>query len=113
MMILDEPTTGLDYRECMQMMELITSLNGQGTTVLMVSHDMEVVLDFAKRVLVLSDGRLIADGETRETLARQPLLATASVLPPQICALALRLGTGFEGIFTVEEMLPAIEERCR
>lgn len=112
-LILDEPTTGLDYRECMQIMGLMRELNEQGTTILMVSHDMELVMDFARRVLVVSEGELVGDGVTREILANESLLKSASVLPPQIPALALRLGNGFEGIFTVEEMFMAIEKRCR
>lgn len=58
-LILDEPTTGLDYRECMAMMARVRSLNAAGTTVVMVCHDMELVLDFAHRVLVLCEGALL------------------------------------------------------
>ena len=58
-LILDEPTTGLDYRECMAMMARVRSLNAAGTTVVMVCHDMELVLDFAHRVLVLCEGTLL------------------------------------------------------
>lgn len=112
-LILDEPTTGLDYRECVQMMDSIRRLNEEGVTVVMVSHDMEVVLDYAKRVLVLHDGRLIGDGSTRKIMDDEPLLRSASVLPPQIPALALKLGPGFEHLFTVEELCAAIERRCR
>lgn len=112
-LILDEPTTGLDYRECIQMMDGIRALNEQGVTIIMVSHDMEIVLDYAKRVLVIHDGRLIGDGATREIMDDENLLRPASVLPPQIPALALRLGQGFEHIFTVDEICAAIERRCR
>lgn len=61
-LILDEPTTGLDYRECMHIMDRIKKLNGAGTTVVMVSHDMELVFDFADRVIAMGGGRLVADG---------------------------------------------------
>lgn len=60
-LILDEPTTGLDHRECMQMMECIREMNKKGVTVVMVCHDMEVVKNFASRILVISGGELIAD----------------------------------------------------
>ena len=112
-LILDEPTTGLDYRECMQIMGLIRKLNEEGMTIIMVSHDMELVLNFARRVIVVRDGRLAGDGLARELLADRELLASASVLPPQIADLALRLGEGFENVFTVEEMCHAIGERRR
>ena len=49
LLLLDEPTTGFDYSECMEMMAHIKRMNEAGTTVIMVCHDMEVVLDFADR----------------------------------------------------------------
>jgi len=112
-LVLDEPTTGLDYSECMQIMNIIRQLNEKGITVVMVCHDMEVVLDFARRVLVLSEGRLIADGETREIFRQEEVLRRASILPPQITQLALRLGEGFEQVFTVEEMARNLLARTR
>lgn len=112
-LVLDEPTTGLDYSECMQIMNIIRQLNEKGITVVMVCHDMEVVLDFARRVLVLSEGQLIADGETREIFRQEEVLRRASILPPQITQLALRLGEGFEQVFTVEEMARNLLARTR
>lgn len=112
-LVLDEPTTGLDYGECTQIMSIIRQLNDKGVTVVMVCHDMEVVLDFARRVLVLSEGRLIADGETREIFRQEEVLRQASILPPQIAQLALRLGRGFEQVFTVEDMAQSLVKRAR
>ena len=92
--ILDEPTTGLDYRECEKVMGIVRSLHEQGTTVIMVCHDMEVVADFAQRVIVMADGGVVADGSTFDVL-RQPLvLQRASLMPPQIVDIALRLAKG-------------------
>ncbi|MCE5201128.1 MAG: energy-coupling factor ABC transporter ATP-binding protein [Synergistaceae bacterium] len=113
LLILDEPTTGLDYRECMHIMESVRAINKQGTTVLMVSHDMEVVGDFAEDVMVLNRGQLLAKGPVKEILRDKKLLAQASLLPPQITGLALRLGDGFEEIFTVDEMVSAIEKKAK
>jgi energy-coupling factor transport system ATP-binding protein len=104
LLILDEPTTGLDYRECMTIMGIISRLHREGTTVLMISHDMEVVADFAERALVLSRGRLTGDGPVREIMKNRALLGEASLLPAQIPALALALGPAFEGVFTLEDM---------
>lgn len=110
-LILDEPTTGLDYSECTQIMNTINELNSKGVTVVMVCHDMEVVLDFAERVLVVSHGRLIADGAAREIFRSAEVMQKASVMPPQITQLALRLGRGFEKSDTVPEMASAIEAK--
>ncbi|MDH7500271.1 MAG: ABC transporter ATP-binding protein, partial [candidate division NC10 bacterium] len=64
-LIFDEPTTGLDYRELTAMMELITSLNRRGHTILMITHSMWLVAQYAQRVLVLHQGRLVLDGTPR------------------------------------------------
>ena len=116
LVILDEPTTGLDYKECTAIMDYLTQLNREeGLTVLMVSHDMELVSQYAQRVLVLTGGHLIGDGETNRIMKDQALLGKAHVLPAQIPALALRLDAGkekpcFSDVFTIEEMFDAI---CR
>lgn len=107
-LILDEPTTGLDYRECMAMMARVRSLNAAGTTVVMVCHDMELVLDFAHRVLVLCEGALLLDGETRAVFRNEAVLRQASVLPPQITRLSLRLADCLPPADTAEEMEAAI-----
>jgi energy-coupling factor transport system ATP-binding protein len=112
LLILDEPTTGLDYRECMTIMEIISGLHSGGTTILMISHDMEVVADFAQRALVLSKGRLIGDGPVKQIMKDQALLEQASLLPAQIPALALSLGRGFEQVYTIDEMAAVIGDEC-
>ncbi len=116
LVILDEPTTGLDYKECTAIMEYLTRLNREeGLTILMVSHDMELVSQYAKRVLVLTGGRLIGDGAAGQIMKDRALLGKAHVLPAQIPALALRLDEGkekpqFSDVFTIEEMFDTI---CR
>ena len=109
-LILDEPTTGLDYRECMEVMEKIRQLNENGTTVIMVCHDMEVVLDFAKKIIVMNRGEILGEGPARKVLADDTLLNKARLLPPQIAQVAKLLGPGFEGIFTDDELIARIKE---
>lgn len=113
-LILDEPTTGLDYRECMEVMEKIRVLNEAGTTVVMVCHDMEVVLDFAKTVIVMNRGEILAAGKTRDILGNKELLEKARLLPPQIAQTAMLLNDAelgnFNNVFTVEEMISTIKE---
>ena len=109
-LILDEPTTGLDYRECMEVMEKIRQLNENGTTVIMVCHDMEVVLDFAKKIIVMNRGEILGEGPTRKVLSDDTLLNKARLLPPQIAQVAKLLGPGFEGIFTDDELIARIKE---
>jgi len=113
LLILDEPTTGLDYRECVTIMDIIVNLNSGGTSVFMITHDMEVAADFGKRALVLSNGKLIGDGPVREILKDRALLDQASLLPPQIASLALNitpeLGSRFNDVFSLDEMCAAVE----
>lgn len=104
-LILDEPTTGLDYRECCHIMDQIQAMNRrQQVTVIMVCHDMEIVSDYASRALVMAGGELLADGPVREIFRDRDLMERASILPPQITGLALRLGEGFEQADTPESM---------
>ena len=89
--VLDEPTTGLDFRECAKVMDVIAELNAHGTTVIMVCHDMEVVADYAKRVIAMTAGQVVADGETFAVLRNRDVLARTHLLPPQVVDVALRL----------------------
>ena len=111
-LILDEPTTGLDYAECMQILNIVSELNEKGTTVVMVTHDMELVLDFAKKVLVMTDGHMIAFDEMRKVMKNREVLTEARLLPPQIADLAMRL-EGFDEVFIHEEMLQKLKEKAR
>lgn len=89
--VLDEPTTGLDFRECAKVMDVIAELNARGTTVVMVCHDMEVVADYAKRVIAMTAGQVVADGETFAVLRDRDVLARTHLLPPQMVDVSLRL----------------------
>ena len=116
--VLDEPTTGLDYRECSEVMRIVRELNERGTTVVMVCHDMEVVGDFAHRVIAMTQGRVVADGPTFEVLRNPETLACAHLLPPQITEISMRLAEenpGLQGSAvacanTVAEMERALRE---
>ena len=89
--VLDEPTTGLDFRECVKVLELIRRLHEKGTTVVMVCHDMEVVADFAERVIVMSGGLVVDQGPTFEILRNRRTLEAASLVPPQIVDISMGL----------------------
>ena len=86
--ILDEPTSGLDYRECMTVMETVRDMAERGCAVIMVCHDMEVVSDFAERVVVMANGRILGRGPVREMFSDAALMKAASVTPPQVIELS-------------------------
>jgi len=114
--VLDEPTTGLDFRECVKVMNIIRRLHQSGTTVIMVCHDMEVVADFANRVIVMSDGCVVDQGSTFEVLRNRRTLQAANLVPPQIVDISLGLsmmrpdldGTLIANANTLNEMEAAI-----
>jgi energy-coupling factor transport system ATP-binding protein len=110
-LILDEPTTGLDFRECALIMDAIAEKNRAGATVVMVSHDMEVVLDYAKRAVVMDRGKIVRDGTPAEAFYAGANCA-ARILPPQIIELSLALNRAYGDVTTVEEMADAIEARA-
>ncbi len=113
LLILDEPTTGLDYLECIRIMDYVTMLNQEkGVTVLMVSHDMELVQSYARNVLVLNHGKILGQGPTNEMMKNVEVLKKARVLPAQISELALRFGDQFKDVFTVEDMLAALRNKA-
>ena len=108
-LILDEPTTGLDYLECCQIMDRIRRMNEeQQVTVIMVCHDMEIVLDYARRALVMAEGRLLADGPVPELFRDAALMERASILPPQMIGLGLRLGEKFEKADSAEKIAETV-----
>ena len=118
---LDEPTTGLDYCECVKVMDIIRRIHERGTTVVMVCHDMEVVADYAARCIVMSGGEVVDDAPTFDVLRNRATLERASLVPPQIAELSLELGREMPRLTdgpvgranTVDEMAAAVMEEVR
>jgi len=90
--ILDEPTTGQDAVGISQIGTIIDSFQGAGCTVINVSHDLDFCAEHFDRMVVMSDGIILADGPTPEILLQCELLRQAAVEPPQLVRLALALG---------------------
>lgn len=115
--LLDEPTSELDYRECMTVMETVADMARRGCAVIMVCHDMEVVSDFAERIVVMSDGEILARGQTHALFADESLMRQASVAPPQTIELSTRLAREvspvFAGMSEVSDIVDTTEEMIR
>ncbi len=94
MIILDEPTAGQDYRHYTEIMEFLLELNRRGVTVLMVTHDMHLMLEYARRAVVFSDKRLIADAPCAEILTDAEIIRRASLKETSLYTLAQRCGVG-------------------
>jgi energy-coupling factor transport system ATP-binding protein len=90
--ILDEPTTGLDYKEQTVIMDLLCRLNEAGHTVIIITHSMWVVTRYAHRCLVMHEGRAVMTGTVRDIFAREDELNRLFVRSPQVVRLSNRLG---------------------
>jgi energy-coupling factor transport system ATP-binding protein len=90
-LLLDEPTTGQDHRDARSILDLAARLNDEGMTVVLVTHDLINVAAYARRILVLRDGRVVRDGATGHVLADLPLLDSCSLVSPQVVQLSLAL----------------------
>ena len=93
LLILDEPTTGLDHREQLKMMALVSELNRGGIAIVIISHTPWLVAEYARRVVLMRKGRKLFDGGVREFFANDELLAGSSFLPPEVTQLSRRFGT--------------------
>ncbi len=112
--LLDEPTSGLDYRECMTVMETVREMAERGCAVIMVCHDMEVVSDFAERIVVMTKGKIAARDVADAVFANEELMAAAYVEPPQVITLSRELAANvspaFAGISQVSGIVDLVEE---
>ena len=90
--ILDEPTAGQDYRHYTEIMEFLRELNARGVTVVMITHDMHLMLEYAERSVVFSQGRVLADDSSAAILTDPDLVRRASLKETSLYDLALLCG---------------------
>ena len=91
-LILDEPTAGQDFRHYTDIMEFLRGLNARGVTVVMITHDMHLMLEYTRRALVFCDGRLIADRTAAAVLCDPALVEQAALKETSLYTLANRCG---------------------
>ena len=92
LIILDEPTAGQDFRHYTEIMEFLRGLNEKGVTVVMITHDMHLMLEYTPRALVFADGRLIADRSAAAALCDPQLIRQAALKETSLFTLANQLG---------------------
>lgn len=90
-LIIDEPTTGSDWAGVQTMMALIRNLHSVGTTIIMISHDMDLVAQYAKRIIVMKDGGVLLDSTPQTVFSNERILLDAAIIPPQLCRLSSQL----------------------
>lgn len=89
-LILDEPTAGQDLRSYTDIMEFLVELNQQGVTILMITHDMHLMLEYTPRALVIADGKLIADDTAANVLTNKVIIEKANLKETSLYDLAVR-----------------------
>ena len=90
--LLDEPTAGQDQRHYTEMMDFLDELNQQGHTIIMITHDMQLMLDYSDRAIVVVDGQILADQSPAQVLSNHELIAVANLKETSIFSLAEKLG---------------------
>ncbi|MEM2117972.1 MAG: ABC transporter ATP-binding protein [Candidatus Bathyarchaeia archaeon] len=90
-LILDEPTIGQDYQQKEKLRQFILQMKAQRKTIIIVTHDVEFVAECNPRVLLMREGKIVADGEARKILTNLDVLTQASIVPPQITQIFLQL----------------------
>ena len=109
LLILDEPTTGLDHREQRRMMALVQELNRNGIAIVMITHTPWLVAEYAKRVVLMRKARKLFDGAVEDFFAQDELLARSSFRAPPVTRLARKLGTL---ALTPQSLVDWIKERA-
>lgn len=115
-LVLDEPTCGLDYMECLRIMQVVEDLRDHGCCVIMVCHDMEVVLDFATRLIVVNDGKILEDGSISCVFENNAICKEAALCAPLLCAVSQGLvENGFDackGLYKRDMLVDALKKSC-
>jgi energy-coupling factor transporter ATP-binding protein EcfA2 len=112
-LIFDEPTTGQDFKGRRELADIAKRLNEMGRTVLMVTHDMDLIAEYTRRLIVMGSGRVLLDGPTAEVFQQVETLAETFITPPQVTQLAQALAAyGVSGnILVADELVQVLKGR--
>ncbi|MDT7889972.1 MAG: ABC transporter ATP-binding protein [Desulfurococcales archaeon] len=109
--ILDEPFAGIDYRRSLQMLEILKKLVGEGHSVLLIAHDLQLMGEVADRVIVMKQGSIIRDGDVEEVLGDIGFLEENGYIPLQVTIVGMKSGIG--RYIRVEDMAKEIIDRIK
>ena len=105
-LILDEPTTGLDYQELRGIMELLKGLHKKGHTIIIITHSMWIVAEYAHRAVIMSEGKVVMDSSVRDVFSREIEIEKLSLKLPPIVSLSHKFG---KSLLSVEEFKFCLE----
>ena len=83
-LVIDEPTTGQDYMRAKTIMEMAKKQNQKGTTIIVITHSMDLIAEYADRIFVFLDGKILLSGTGPEVFSQPDILIQSSIRPPQI-----------------------------
>ena len=115
-LLLDEPTANLDPKSKSGLLHILKDLNGRGTTLVLTTHDVEILPDFIERTVLINGGRILGSGLAREVLRDEWLLREASIEPPLLVRLFARLksrGLVEQVPLTIDEAERVIDETLK
>jgi energy-coupling factor transport system ATP-binding protein len=112
MMILDEPTAGQDYKHYTEIMEFLKALRDRGITIVMITHDMHLMLEYTHRAVVFSGGTVIADDTSARILTNPDIIKRANLKETSLYDLALLCGIDEPSAF-VQHFIDYEEENRR
>lgn len=108
-LVVDEPTTGLDRRESLDIMQVLAGLKDSGVTVIFITHEMDLVAQFAQRVVVMHAGTILSEGPPAGVFSERAVLGQASLAQPDIYSLAMQMGwTDFSHLRTPADLADTI-----
>ncbi|MCY3556594.1 MAG: energy-coupling factor transporter ATPase [Gemmatimonadetes bacterium] len=109
-LVLDEPTTGLDYHGQVAILNLVRRLNESGRTVVMITHSMWVVAEYADRCIIMSGGRVVQDGDVRTCFSNPDLLESLYLEAPEAVRLGYEFGLVARSVKEIADCLERVEE---
>ncbi len=98
-LILDEPTAGQDYHHYTEIMEFLKKLNEEGVTIIMITHDMHLMLEYTPHAIVISDGKKIGDASAVEILTNEEIAGRANLKTTSLYDLAVKIGIEDPSVF--------------
>lgn len=99
--VIDEPTTGQDRAEANLILDFLAHYHEAGHTIIIISHDMALVAEYATRVIAMREGQILADAPPAEVFTMREVLEETNIRPPQVTLLAAELG--YSGVLTVDD----------
>lgn len=115
LLVLDEPTTGQDRGHILKFLDKIKELKKLGKTVILITHDMELVAEYAERIVVMKQGRVLLDGPTAKVFLSTDKLNEAGIIPPLLSRLCFDLqkqGINVPPILAVSELKSFLRDHC-